>query len=71
MEIKLFGSKSCMPCKMINTLLTNKKVNYTYVDAASSDEAADLGVSALPTILVDGVMHEGFDAAKKFVNTLK
>ena len=68
MKITLFGSKSCMPCKMISKMLTDKKIAFEYKDATVDlNEMQDNNISALPTLMVDGSRYEGFEAAKSFV----
>ena len=75
--IKVFTTPTCVYCHALMDWLDEQNIKYTEIDATTSDEAIDRGISAVPvTIVTDVEGHEtkivGFDrpALKKALKNL-
>ncbi|MBQ2638370.1 glutaredoxin family protein [Candidatus Saccharibacteria bacterium] len=76
--IKVFTTPTCIYCHALMDWLDNQNISYQEIDAVSSPEALDLGISAVPvTIISDADGQElarivGFDrpALKKALKSL-
>ena len=76
--IKVFTTPTCVYCHALMDWLDEKNIKYEEIDAATSDEAIDLGITSVPvTIVTDADGKEiakiiGFDrpALKKAIKTL-
>ena len=75
--IKVFTTPTCVYCHALMDWLDEQNIKYTEIDATTSDEAIDRGISAVPvTIVTDAEGHEtkivGFDrpALKKALKNL-
>lgn len=75
--IKVYTTPTCVYCHALMDWLDDQNIKYEEVDATTSDEAIELGISAVPvTIITDGEGKEtritGFDrpAIKKALKSL-
>ena len=76
--IKVFTTPTCIYCLALMDWLDEKQIKYEEIDATTSEEAIELGISSVPvTIVTDGDGKEiakivGFDrpALKKALKTL-
>lgn len=66
MEITIYGTKTCMKCKIFANKLVAKKIAFTKVeDEAKAVELGEiLGVSALPIVEIDGKFYNESEAIK-------
>lgn len=67
MKVVLFGSSSCMPCKMVKKALETKKIDYDYEDVASSVHARASEITVTPSLLDGDTLIEGFGAISAFI----
>ena len=75
--IKVYTTPTCVYCHALMDWLDEKHIKYEEIDATTSDEAIELGISAVPvTIIADADGNEtrivGFDrpALKKALQKL-
>ena len=75
--IKVYTTPTCVYCHALMDWLDDQKVKYEEIDATTSDEAIELGISAVPVTIIttdDGeeIRITGFDrpALKKALKTL-
>ncbi|MBR2587103.1 glutaredoxin family protein [Candidatus Saccharibacteria bacterium] len=76
--IKVFTTPTCVYCHALMDWLDGQNIKYEEIDASSSDEAIERGISAVPvTIIIDADGKEvanivGFDrpALKKALKKL-
>ncbi len=75
--IKVYTTPTCVYCHALMDWLDEQNIKYEEIDASTSDEAIELGISAVPvTIITDSKGKEtritGFDrpALKKALKAL-
>ncbi len=76
--IKVFTTPTCVYCHALMDWLDDQNVKYKEIDATTSDEAIDLGISSVPVTIITNAEGEeiahivGFDrpALKKALKAL-
>ena len=75
--IKVFTTPTCVYCHALMDWLDEKNIKYEEIDASTSDEAIDRGISAVPVTIITNADGEetkiiGFDrpALKKALKAL-
>lgn len=73
MEIRLFGNKTCLNCKIIKKMLKGKK--YEYYDIGTVDGLGEFSLlntnGGVPTLWVDGNVYEGVLEVSNAINKLE
>jgi glutaredoxin len=69
MDIKLYGASWCGGCKKAKSFLDSNNVNYIYADVGTDEQALEdlraTGLSSIPVLVVDGVVHSGLSEELK------
>jgi len=75
--IKVFTTQSCVYCHALLDWLDDQKIQYQEIDAVTSEEALERGISSVPVTVITGADGNettivGFDrpALKKALKTL-
>lgn len=52
-KIKIYGKQGCVPCATLKQMLTDKQVEFEYVDIMTAmEEVGKLGIRQVPTTIV-------------------
>ena len=70
MNVIVFGNSGCGSCEAAKAFLKEKGVDFSYKDIGSDEKAAEElrkavpDAAAVPVIIIDGQIIEGFDREK-------